>query len=58
MNKILIFEDEPAALQRLTRMVNEIRPQYNIVGSSDNINDAIKLIETSDFDLILSCCFK
>ncbi len=54
MNKILIFEDEPAALQRLTRMVNEIRPQYEIVGNSDRISEAVKLIESTEFDLILS----
>ena len=54
MNRIIILEDEPAALQRLTRMVKEIRPQYAIVGTSDNITDAIQLIETTEFDLILS----
>jgi DNA-binding LytR/AlgR family response regulator len=54
MNKLVIFEDEPAALQRLIRMVQEIRPQYTIVGTSDNIVDAIALIEKTDFDLILS----
>jgi len=54
MNKILIFEDEPAALQRLTRMVNELRPQYEIVGTADNISDALRLLEKADFDLILS----
>ena len=54
MSKILIFEDEPAALQRLTRMVNEIRPQYKIVGHSDSISDAVKLLESVEFDLILS----
>lgn len=54
MNKVIIIEDEPAALQRLLRMVKEIRPQYSIVGTSDNIADAIELIQNIDFDLILS----
>ena len=54
MIKLIIFEDEPTALDRLIRMVNEIRPNYMIVGTSDNIVDAVKLIENNDYDLILS----
>lgn len=54
MNRILIFEDEPAALKRLIRMVNEIRPQYEIAGTSDNINDALGLLRNENYSLILS----
>ncbi|WP_412986510.1 LytR/AlgR family response regulator transcription factor [Pontimicrobium sp. IMCC45349] len=54
MSRLIIFEDEPAALQRLTRMIKEIRPQYTVVGTSDNINDAAKLLENFEYDLILS----
>lgn len=54
MARLLIFEDEPAALQRLTRMVLEIRPHYTIVGTSDNMADALSLLEQSDYDIILS----
>lgn len=54
MSRLLIFEDEPAALQRLTRMVHEIRPQYTIVGTSDTISGAVDLLKNTEFDLILS----
>lgn len=54
MSKLLIFEDEPAALQRLTRMISEIRPHYEIVDTADNISDAFYLLTNADFDLILS----
>lgn len=54
MTDILIFEDEPAALQRLSRMIKEIRPQYNISATADNIEDALELLSGCNFDLILS----
>lgn len=54
MSNLLIFEDEPAALQRLTRMIKEVRPQYTIVGTADNISDACHLVVNVDFDLILA----
>lgn len=54
MTNILIFEDEPAALQRLTRMIKDIRPNFNIAGTADNIADAIDLITNSSYDLIFS----
>jgi DNA-binding LytR/AlgR family response regulator len=54
MSKLLIFEDEPAALQRLTRIISEIRPHYEIVDTADNISDAFYLLTNADFDLILS----
>ena len=54
MSKILIFEDEPSALHRLKRMIKAIRPQYEIIGTADNISDAFNLLNTASFDLILS----
>lgn len=54
MTKIIIFEDEPAALKRLKRMINEIRPTYEIVADADNVTDAIQLLKTEKFNLILS----
>ena len=54
MHKILILEDEPSALQRLSRMINEIRPEYQIVNTADNLEDAEKILTTENYDLILS----
>jgi len=54
MIKVIILEDEPAALQRLKRMLKDIRPEYTIIGSADNIADAHNLVKDADFDLILS----
>lgn len=54
MHKILILEDEPGALQRLERMITEIRPQYTIVNSADNLKDAESIIRQQNYDLILS----
>jgi DNA-binding LytR/AlgR family response regulator len=54
MTDLLIFEDEPAALQRLSRMIKEIRPKYNIIGTADNMEDALNLLAENNFDLILS----
>lgn len=54
MSNLLIFEDEPAALQRLTRMIREIRPQFTVVGTADNISDACHLVINTSFDIILS----
>ena len=54
MAKILVFEDEPAALQRLLKMIKDLRPNYEVVDTADTIEDATTLILQSDFDLILS----
>jgi len=54
MPKILILEDEPGALQRLSRMIKEIRPQYRIVNTADNVEDAIQILKEEQFDLLLS----
>ena len=54
MIKIIIFEDEPAALRRIKRLIREIRPEYKLVGEADNITDGIALLNQSDCQLILS----
>lgn len=54
MIKVLIFEDEPAALRRIKRLIMEIRPDYHLVGDADNIADGVALLNQYDCDLILS----
>lgn len=54
MVKIIIFEDEPAALRRIKRLIMEIRPDYHVVGDADNIADGVTLLNQHDCHLILS----
>lgn len=54
MVKIIIFEDEPAALRRIKRLIMEIRPEYKLVGDADNIADGVALLNQQDCQLILS----
>lgn len=54
MLRIIIFEDEPAALRRIKRLLKEIRPEYQLVGDADNVADGIALLNEQDCDLILS----
>jgi two-component system, LytTR family, response regulator LytT len=54
MLKYIIFEDEPAALSRITRLMQELRPQYILIGTADNVEDARNLALTNSYDLILS----
>jgi CheY-like chemotaxis protein len=52
VNRILIVEDEP-----LTAFDNEVMIRdlgYEVVGTLDNFDDAIRLLESEDIDLILS----
>ena len=54
MVKIIIFEDEPAALRRIKRLIKGIRPDYKLVGDADNIADGVALLNKTDCQLILS----
>lgn len=54
MIRVLILEDEPAALRRIKRLIQDIRPDYNIVGDADNIEEAVECIESTSADLIIS----
>lgn len=54
MLKYIIFEDEPAALNRIIRLMQELRPQYELIGTADNIDDAKTLALTYTYDLVLS----
>lgn len=55
MINLIILEDEPAALNRLKRLIKELRPNYHIAGDADTVADGIKLLSTvGDISLILS----
>ncbi len=53
MTKVLIVEDELAALQRLEKIINEVFPESTIVGTEDSIESTIDWFnENSGPDLI------
>lgn len=54
MIRLIIIEDEPSALRRLKRLVMEIRPNWQIVATADNVSKGIEIVKKGDFDLILS----
>lgn len=54
MVKVVIIEDEPAALRRLQRLILELRPNWGITGTADSISSGIDLIDEADFELIFS----
>lgn len=54
MPKVIIFEDEPAALKRLTRLLKELKPNYQIIGDADTVTDGVELLQNHQADLILA----
>ena len=54
MINVLIFEDEPSALRRLKRIIKDIRPDWNIIGTADSVFAGRELYTKNNFDLILS----
>lgn len=54
MPRIIIFEDEPAALKRLKRLLKELKPNYKVVGDADTVIDGIELLQNQPADLILA----
>jgi two-component system, LytTR family, response regulator LytT len=42
---VLIIEDEPAALKRMTKLLEEIDPTVVVVGTAETISDAVRWIE-------------
>ena len=51
---ILIIEDEPLAVQKLTMLLHEIAPQTNIVGQTDGIESSVEWLQTHPApDLVL-----
>lgn len=52
--KILIIEDEPAAVRRLTKLIHEIDPTYEIVEDLDSIEATLNWVEDNQLpDLFL-----
>lgn len=65
MFNYLILEDEPSARRRLQRMIKELRPDWQLAGHADSVQTGIKLLASTECDLILSdielsdgSCFK
>lgn len=53
MCKLILIEDEPAALRRLRRLLMELRPDWQIVASADSVKNAIEAIGQNEFDLLI-----
>jgi two-component system LytT family response regulator len=52
--RLLIIEDEKPALERLTRMVNQIDPQIEIAGKCGSVKESVKWLKENELpDLIL-----
>jgi DNA-binding LytR/AlgR family response regulator len=47
MLKLLIVEDETPALNRITKLVNELQMDIDIVGTADSIESAVNYIESN-----------
>lgn len=52
MLKIVIIEDEPAAVQLLTSIVDEYCDDLNIVGTASNVDDGLALLTNKDIDAV------
>ncbi len=47
MKRIYIIEDEPLAMRRLSRMIQEIQPYWEIVGHADSIESAVSYLKSN-----------
>lgn len=54
MARILVFEDEPAALNRLKRLIKQINPDYSVVADADSLEEGEQLINKLEYDLIIA----
>lgn len=54
MTRVILLEDEPAALRRLQRLIAEIRPSWEIVGTADSLVAGEALIRAGGYELILT----
>ena len=54
MIKYLIIEDEPLAFEELKRMVEKLRPEFQMSGWSQSVAQSISLLKSQSFDLIFA----
>lgn len=52
--RYIIIEDEPAALRRLQRKINEIRPEWACIGTADGLLSGKSVLDKPNYDLIFS----
>jgi len=52
MNKALIIEDEPLAARRLSRMLQELQPDMEILDILDSVKSAVNWLRLKEADLI------
>ena len=50
--KTLIVEDEKLAANRLSKLVSELRPSWEVGQRTDSIEDTVALLKEEEFDLI------
>jgi DNA-binding LytR/AlgR family response regulator len=54
MVKVIILEDEPAALNRIKRLIMKLKSDYKIVGDADSVEEGKVLLQKQTFDLIIA----
>lgn len=54
MVKVIILEDEPAALNRIKRLILKLKPDYTIVADADSVEEGKVLLQKQTFDLIIA----
>jgi two-component system, LytTR family, response regulator LytT len=47
---VLIIEDEELAVRKLTRLLQEVDPTLNIVGTAPSVRASVKWLETNTAD--------
>lgn len=52
MAKVLIVEDEPLAVKRLTRLIKELAPDFEIYKVVDSVSDTVAFLDSEEVDLI------
>ncbi len=52
--KVYLIEDEPMALRRLEKLVTELKPTWEVIGSSDSVDESKAFLQSNKVDLILS----
>ncbi|MFK7969457.1 MAG: LytR/AlgR family response regulator transcription factor [Bacteroidia bacterium] len=52
MTKVLLVEDEPLAVKRLTRLINELAPDFEIYKVIDSVEETVAFLDSEEVDLI------